>query len=95
MYYFTYINIFIIKKYCSKRIKIKYKSMADADSKNLEKNIFGKLITIVLGNWTILQSVWIRCGAIYAHKNDRKFMERQLRLVLYCGILFWFIYYIS
>ena len=69
--------------------------MNDADSKNLEKNIFGKLITMVLGTSIILQSIWIRCGAIYAHKNDRKFMERQLRLVLYCGILFWFIYCIS
>ena len=69
--------------------------MDDAESKNLEKNIFRQLIPMVLSVSLVLQSIWIRCGAIYAHKNDRKFMERQLRVVLYCGILFWFILYLS
>jgi len=95
MYYFTYINIFIIKKDCSESIKFKHHPMDDAESKNLEKNIFRQLVAMVLGTRLILQSIWIRCGAIYAHKNDRKFMDRQLRLVLYCGILFWVICYFS
>lgn len=69
--------------------------MDDAESKNLEKNIFRQLVTMVLGTRLILQSIWIRCGTIYANKNDRKFMDRQLRLVLYCGILFWVICYFS
>ena len=69
--------------------------MDDAESKNLEKNIFRQFVTMVLSTSIILQSIWIRCGTIYANKNDRKFMERQLRLVLYCGVLFWFIVYLS
>ena len=41
---------------------------------------------------TILQSFWIRCRSIFPNSTDRKFMESELRLVLYCGILFWVIH---
>jgi hypothetical protein len=41
---------------------------------------------------TVFQSVRIRCCSIYSDIIDRKFMESELRLVLYCGILFWVIY---
>jgi hypothetical protein len=41
---------------------------------------------------TVFQSVRIRCGSIYSDIIDRKFMESELRVVLYCGVLFWVIY---
>ena len=41
---------------------------------------------------TILQSVWIRCRTIFPNITDRKFMESELRFVLYSGVIFWTIY---
>ena len=41
---------------------------------------------------SVLQSFWIRCRSIFPHITDRKFMEGELRLVLYSGILLWFVY---
>ena len=44
---------------------------------------------------TILQSVWIRCRSIFPTATDRKFMESELRFVLYCGIFLWVVYLLS
>jgi len=41
---------------------------------------------------TILQSIWVRCRSIFPTATDGKFMESELRFVLYCGILFWTLY---
>ena len=41
---------------------------------------------------TLFQSVRVRCGSVYSDIIDRKFMESELRVVLYCGVLFWIIY---
>ena len=41
---------------------------------------------------SILQSFWIRCRSIFPNTTDRKFMEGELRFVLYSGIIFWIIY---
>ena len=41
---------------------------------------------------TILQSVWIRCRTIFPTATDRKFMESELRFVLYSGFIFWSIH---
>jgi hypothetical protein len=41
---------------------------------------------------SILQSVWVRCRTIFPTATDRKFMESELRFVLYCGIVFWALY---
>jgi hypothetical protein len=41
---------------------------------------------------TILQSVWIRCRTIFPTATDRKFMESELRFVLYSGVIFWTLY---
>ena len=40
----------------------------------------------------ILQSVWIRCRSVFPNITDRKFMESELRVVLYSGLFFWFVY---
>ena len=41
---------------------------------------------------TILQSVWIRCRSIVPTATDRKFMESELRFVLYSGVILWTLY---
>jgi len=41
---------------------------------------------------TILQSFWIRCRTIFPNATDRKFMESELRFVLYSGVIFWGLY---
>ena len=41
---------------------------------------------------TILQSLWVRCRTIFPNITDGKFMEGELRVVLYCGVLFWVVY---
>ena len=71
--------------------------MDEGDSKNnqqAEKQ--GKQNNVIqrygVNAGTILQSVWIRCRTIFPNITDREFMESQFRIVLYCGILFWFIY---
>ena len=41
---------------------------------------------------SILQSVWVRCRTIFPTATDRKFMESELRFVLYSGVIFWTLY---
>ena len=41
---------------------------------------------------SFFQSVWIRCRSVFPNITDRKFMESELRFVLYSGILFWFLH---
>lgn len=41
---------------------------------------------------TFFQSVWVRCRSIFPDITDGKFMESELRYVLYCGIIFWSLY---
>ena len=41
---------------------------------------------------TILQSVWVRCRTIFPYATDRKFMESELRFVLYSGVILWGLY---
>jgi len=41
---------------------------------------------------SFLQSVWVRCRTIFPNITDRKFMEGELRVVLYSGFIFWAVY---
>jgi hypothetical protein len=41
---------------------------------------------------TILQSFWVRCRTIFPTATDRKFMEGELRFVLYSGVILWGLY---
>lgn len=45
-----------------------------------------------INDGSILQSFWIRCRSVFPNITDGKFMEGELRIVLYCGILFWLLY---
>ena len=41
---------------------------------------------------SFLQSVWVRCRSIFPYATDRKFMESELRFVLYSGVILWTLY---
>ena len=71
--------------------------MDEGDSKNnkqAEKQ--GKQNNVIqrygIDAGTILQSVWIRCRTIFPNITDRKFMESELRFVLYSGVILWTLY---
>ena len=71
--------------------------MDEGDSKNnqqAEKQ--GKQNNVIqrygINAGTILQFLWIRCRSIFPTVTDREFMESELRLVLYCGFIFWTLY---
>ena len=71
--------------------------MDEGDSKNnqqAEKQ--GKQIDVIqrygINAGTILQSLWIRCRSIFPTATDRKFMESELRFVLYSGAILWTLY---
>ena len=71
--------------------------MDDGDSKNnqqAEKQ--GKQNNAIqrygVNAGSILQSVWIRCRTIFPTATDGKFMESELRFVLYSGFIFWSIH---
>jgi hypothetical protein len=76
---------------------IKITKMDDGDSKNnqqAEKQ--GKQINALqrygIDAGTILQSLWVRCRTIFPNATDRKFMESELRFVLYSGTILWALY---
>ncbi len=76
---------------------IKITKMDDGDSKNnqqAEKQ--RKQIDVVqrygINAGTILQSLWVRCRTIFPNATDRKFMESELRFVLYSGTILWALY---
>jgi hypothetical protein len=71
--------------------------MDEGDSKNnqqAEKQ--GKQNNVIqrygVNAGTILQSVWVRCRTIFPTATDGKFMESELRFVLYSGVIFWTLY---
>ncbi len=71
--------------------------MDDGDKQN-QRKIFGKTpkVNAIQGRdfvpSTFLQSLWIRCRSIFPNTTDGKFMESELRVVLYCGVFFWVIH---
>lgn len=71
--------------------------MDDGDKQNKRNNIAKKQKVDVVQRYesipsSVLQSFWVRCRSILPDITDRKFMESELRYVLYCGIFFWIVY---
>jgi hypothetical protein len=64
-------------------------------NENVEKEPPRQPITGIFNARVIFQSFWIRCRSILPNITDRKFMERKLRFVLCCGVVFWIIYLLS
>lgn len=42
----------------------------------------------------IFQPLWVRCCPILSDKSYGRYLEGQLRFVLYCGTFFWILYFI-
>lgn len=69
----------------------------DSDSKG-DKQVKGEIDSIEplqrhgVNVGTILQSFWIRCRSVFPNITNREFMEGQLRIVLYCGVVLWGLY---
>ena len=71
--------------------------MDEGDSKNIQQaEKQRKQIDVVqrygINAGTILQSLWIRCRTIFPNATDRRFMESELRFVLYSGVILWALY---
>jgi len=77
-------------------LNFKHGNMSDGDKQtNVEKFVSGQSITNLFNVGTILQSFWVRCRSVFPNITDRKFMESELRFVLYCGGIFWILYLLS
>jgi hypothetical protein len=76
---------------------MKLTHMDDGDKQNKRNNIAKKqkdndIQRLELVPSSVFQSFWIRCRSILPDITDRKFMESELRYVLYCGMFFWIVY---
>ncbi len=76
---------------------MKLTHMDDGDKQNKRNNIAKKqkddaIQRLELVPSSFLQSFWVRCRSIFPDITDRKFMESELRYVLYCGIFFWMLH---
>jgi hypothetical protein len=67
----------------------------DEKNENLETEPPRQPVTGIFNARIILQSFWIRCRTVFPNVTDRKFMESELRIVLYCGAIFWIVYLLS
>lgn len=64
-------------------------------NQNVEKDPPRQPIAGIFNARVILQSFWIRCRTVFPNITDRKFMESELRLVLYSGCFLWIVYLLS
>ena len=62
---------------------------------NVAENSKRKSVSNIFNAGPVLQSFWIRCRSIFPNTLDRKFMESELRFVLYCGTFLWIVYLLS
>ena len=68
----------------------------DGDKKNKEikgtKQSFTFFKRPIFNVGSFLQSFWVRCRSVFPNITDGKFMESELRFVLYCGIFLWLVH---
>ena len=64
-------------------------------NKNVEKSVSRQSFPNIFNVGIVFQSIWVRCRSIFPDITDRKFMESELRFVLYCGTFLWIIYLLS
>ena len=64
-------------------------------NKNVEKSVSRQSFPNIFNVGIVFQSIWFRCRSIFPDITDRKFMESELRFVLYCGTFLWVIYLLS
>ena len=61
-------------------------------NKNVEKSVSRQSFPNIFNVGIVFQSIWVRCRSIFPDITDRKFMESELRFVLYSGLVFWAVY---
>ena len=67
--------------------------MSDGEKQiNVEVNFSRQPLTNIFNGGSFLKSIWVRYNSIFSNIMDRKFMESELRLVLFCGTIFWILY---
>ena len=77
-------------------LKFKRGNMEDGDKQtNVEKNVSRQSLSNIFNVGVVFQSIWVRCRSVFPNITDRKFMESELRFVLYCGTFLWIIYLLS
>lgn len=64
-------------------------------NKNVEKSVSRQSFPNIFNVGIVFQSIWVRCRSIFPDITDRKFMESELRFVLYCGTFLWIVYILS
>ena len=64
-------------------------------NKNVEKSVSRQSFPNIFNVGIVFQSIWVRCRSVFPNITDRKFMESELRFVLYCGGIFWALYLLS
>ena len=64
-------------------------------NKNMEKSVSRQSFPNIFNVGIVFQSIWVRCRSVFPNITDRKFMESELRFVLYCGVIFWLLYLLS
>jgi hypothetical protein len=70
--------------------------MDDANKQgHVAENSSRESVSNIFNVGTVFQSFWIRCRSVFPNITDRKFMESELRFVLYCGVVFWAVYLLS
>jgi hypothetical protein len=70
--------------------------MDDANKQgNVAENSSRESVSNIFNARFVFQSIWIRCRSVFPNITDRKFMESELRFVLYCGGIFWALYLLS
>lgn len=65
------------------------------DDKNLERDTKRQPSDSLFDDGDVLQPVWIRHSPVLADRGIRKYMEGQLRFVLYSGVIFYILYCIA
>lgn len=73
----------------------------DEGDKQIQNKIFrkktesGNLQRHDFVSGSILQSFWVRCRTVFPDITNGKFMESELRYVLYCGVVLWIAHLLS
>ena len=77
-------------------INLQYQYMEDGEKQvYVAENVSRQPVTNISNDCSIFQSIRIRCRTIFSNIMDRKFMESELRFVLYCGTFLWIVYLLS
>lgn len=67
----------------------------EGESNNLENNPDRQSSDLEHDASSIFQSVWIRRSSVLVDPSNWKFVESELRFVLYCGSILWAVYLLS